>query len=56
MDVFSFVYILFVLDPPVGSGRVVQEVSGFVLFLYMNGSDGEVYFRRECLGWFQTLV
>jgi len=33
MDVLSFVDVLFLLDPPVGSGRVVQEVGGFVLFL-----------------------
>jgi len=52
MDVFSFVHVLFILDPPIGSGRVCQESGGFVLFMFEEGCDVEVYVRYECLGWF----
>jgi len=53
MDVFSFVHVLFVLDPPLGSGLICQESGGFVLFMYQEGCDVEVYVRYDCLGWFR---
>jgi len=53
MDVFSFVHVVFILDPPVGGGRVCQESGGFVLFLFGEGCDVEVFVRFDCLGWFK---
>jgi len=48
MDVFSFVDLLFVVDPPrmVGGGCVIHEHVDFDLFSFVPASGGEVFVRK----------
>jgi len=57
MEVVSFVDILFVLDPPVvGGGLVDSDDGGRVLFSFCAGSGVEVWVRRGCVGLFSVVA
>jgi len=57
MEVFSFVDILFVLDPPVVGGGLINNNNGErVLFSFCAGSGVEVWVRRGCVGLFSVVA
>src|SRR5205807_7169175 len=54
MEMFSFVDVFFIIDPPVavGGGFMQGEDNGFDVFSFVRGGGMEVYVRREMVGLF----
>lgn len=57
MELFSFVNLLFVVDPPLNGDRhIPQEPGVWELFSFVHGSGVEVYIRSGMVGLFEVVA